>query len=45
MNRPTSRLDSVGEKVRGYFAVEDSAREKGLELSERLSASVPMICS
>jgi translin len=33
MNRPTSRLDSVGEKVRGYFASEDSAREKGLGLS------------
>jgi len=33
MNRPTSRLDSVGEKVRGYFAAEDSAREKGLGLS------------
>lgn len=33
MNRPTSRLDSVGEKVRGYFAAEDGAREKGLGLS------------
>ena len=33
MNRPTSRLDIVGEKVCAYFAKEDSAREKGLELS------------
>ena len=33
MNRPTSRLDSVGEKVRDYFAAEDGARERGLGLS------------
>ena len=33
MNRPTSRLDTIGEKVRAYFAAEDSARERGLELS------------
>ena len=33
MNRPTSRLDTVGEKARAYFATEDSAREKGLDLS------------
>jgi len=33
MNRPTSRLDAVGEKVRAYFATEDGAREKGLDLS------------
>ena len=36
MNRPTSRLDSVGEKVRGYFAAEDGAREKGLGLSREV---------
>ncbi len=33
MNRPTARLDSITDKVRIYFAAEDSAREKGLELS------------
>lgn len=33
MNRPTSRLDSIGEKVRTYFGAEDTAREKGLALS------------
>ncbi len=33
MNRPTSRLDSIGEKVRTHFAAEDAAREKGLALS------------
>jgi translin len=33
MKRPTSRLDSIGEKVRTYFAAEDAAREKGLVLS------------
>lgn len=33
MKRPTSRLDSIGEKVRTYFAAEDTAREKGLVLS------------
>jgi len=33
MTRPTSKLDSIGEKVRSYFTTEDSAREKGLRLS------------
>jgi translin len=33
MNRPTARLDTITDKVRIYFAAEDSAREKGLELS------------
>lgn len=33
MNRPTARLDTIADKVRVYFAAEDSAREKGLELS------------
>lgn len=33
MIRPNSRLDSIGEKVRSFFAVEDGAREKGLVLS------------
>jgi translin len=33
MKRPTSRLDSIGEKVRTHFAAEDTAREKGLVLS------------
>jgi len=36
MNRPTLRLDSVGEKVRDYFAAEDGAREKGLGLSREV---------
>ena len=33
MNRPTARLDTIADKVRVYFAAEDGAREKGLELS------------
>jgi len=33
MTKPTSKLDSIGEKVRSYFTTEDSAREKGLRLS------------
>lgn len=33
MTRPTSKLDSIGEKVCSYFSIEDSAREKGLRLS------------
>lgn len=33
MSRPTSILDSVGDRVRSHFAVADSAREKGLKLS------------
>lgn len=33
MNRPTSKLDSIGEKVCSHFAVQDSAREVGLRLS------------
>lgn len=33
MNRPTASLDTIADKVRVYFAAEDSAREKGLELS------------
>ncbi len=33
MNRPTARLDTIADKVRVYFAAEDSAREKGLGLS------------
>jgi len=33
MNRPTARLDTITDKVRIYFAAEDSAREKGLGLS------------
>jgi translin len=33
MTRPTSKLDSIGEKVRSYFTTEDSARETGLRLS------------
>ncbi len=33
MTRPTSKLDSIGEKVCSYFSTEDSARETGLRLS------------
>lgn len=33
MTKPTSKLDSIGEKVCSYFATEDNAREKGLKLS------------
>ncbi len=33
MNRPTARLDTISDKVRTYFAAEDSARERGLGLS------------
>lgn len=33
MTRPTSKLDSIGEKACSYFSIEDSAREKGLRLS------------
>ncbi len=33
MIRPTARLDTIADKVRVYFAAEDGAREKGLELS------------
>ncbi len=33
MTKPTSKLDSIGEKVRSHFTTEDSAREKGLRLS------------
>jgi translin len=33
MTKPTSRLDSIGEKVCDFFGTEDSAREKGLRLS------------
>jgi translin len=33
MNRPTLKLDSIGEKVCSHFAVQDSAREVGLRLS------------
>jgi translin len=33
MTRATARLDSIGEKVSSYFALQDSAREEGLRLS------------
>jgi translin len=33
MTRPTSKLDSIGEKACSYFSIKDSAREKGLRLS------------
>ncbi len=33
MTRPTSKLDSIGEKVSSRFAVQDTAREEGLKLS------------
>ena len=36
MNRPTAKLDSIGENARTYFAAEDAAREKGLVLSREV---------
>lgn len=33
MMRPTSKLETVGEKVRSQFSAMDSARDKGLRLS------------
>src|SRR3989304_121326 len=36
MNRPTSRLDAIGDKVRVYFAAEDGAREMGRHLLDTL---------
>jgi len=33
MTRATARLDSIGEKVSSYFALQDSAREEGLRQS------------
>lgn len=33
MTRPTSKLDSIGERVRSHLTTEDSAREEGLRLS------------
>ena len=33
MAKPTSKLDSIGEKACSHFSIEDAAREKGLRLS------------